>query len=399
MGTSGAGRPSGLIFDPFSGISGDMFLGALVDIGLPETWLAELVASLGLGAGVVVERTDRSGIACRRIRFEVPAETGHRHLPDVLEIVDGSGTSPDVRDRASRVFRRIAEAEAAIHGVPVERVHFHEVGALDSILDVLCCVAGVEELGYTRFFTRPVAVGSGTVEIEHGSYPLPAPATTRLLEGLPVKDPGWAEECTTPTGAALVAELTGGARVPAEVVYGKSGYGAGSRDPAGRPNCLRLIEAWLVEEVGTDRLHVVQADIDDMTPEYVAAAREPLLEAGAVDVGLVRVEMKKGRPGLRIEALVPASSLESVLEALFRGTTTIGARHWPVDRVALERVEEVVEWRGQRIRMKRVRLPGGVERRKPELDDVVAAARATGLTPHEVRARLTDTGREAAPDT
>ena len=309
-----------------------------------------------------------------------------------------AGCSESVVARASRVFRRIAEAEAAVHGVAVERVHFHEVGALDSILDVLCAVAGLEQLGYDPCFTRPVAVGSGTVEIEHGRYPLPAPATARLLEGLPVRETGYPEECTTPTGAALLAELTGGRRPPTEVLYGRSGFGAGTRNPAGRPNCLRLIECVIGPASAAEPIHELHADIDDLAPEYVASARDALLKAGALDIAMSRVEMKKGRLGVRVEALVAASALDRVVEALFRATTTIGVRHWPVERVTLERTEETVEWRGHSIRMKVVRLPGGALRRKPEFDDVAEAARETGLTPYEVRLELDAKGRGTAPD-
>jgi pyridinium-3,5-bisthiocarboxylic acid mononucleotide nickel chelatase len=374
-----------------------------VDLGLGVEWLSDFVASLELGAGVVVEPVDRSGIRCTRVRFELPEEAGHRHLKDVLAIVRRRELPAGVVAGSTRVFERLAEVEAAIHGVPVERVHFHEVGGLDSILDVLCAMAGVEALGYTRFFTRPVAVGRGSIEIEHGLYPLPAPATARLLEGLPVTETGYAEECTTPTGAALLAELTGGRTPPARFRWGRTGYGAGSRNPAGRPNCLRLIECRVEPEMAVagdagERLHVVQADIDDLAPEYVASARDPVMAAGAVDVTVVRVEMKKGRPGVRLEALVPESCLAMVVETLFRGTTTLGVRHWPVDRMVLERDEETVEWRGHMIRMKTTRVPGGGVRHKPEFDDVVAAARDAGLTPHEVRLELDAVGRGKAPD-
>lgn len=398
MTRTAVGSANALIFDPFAGISGDMLLGALVDLGLPGPWLSELVDSLDLGAVVHVERADRAGIACGRVRFELPEEKGHRHLKDVLAVVEASGLGDAVTDRASRVFRRIAEAEASVHGVSVESVHFHEVGALDSILDVVCAVAGLERLGYREFFTRAVAVGSGTVEIEHGTFPLPAPATARLLRGLPVRDTGYAEECTTPTGAALLAELTGGNGAPATVRYGRSGYGAGTRDPAGRPNCLRLIECEIEAASGAEAVHEIHADLDDMAPEYVASARDTLLNAGALDVTLARVEMKKGRPGVRVEALVPASLLDAVVDALFRSTTTIGVRHWPVERVTLERSEETVEWRGHSIRMKTVRLPDGSVRRKPEYDDVALAASRTGLTPYEVRLELDVTGRGNALD-
>lgn len=376
----------GLIFDPFAGISGDMIVGALVDLGLPAAWLHEFVGSLGVAGTVVVERVDRSGIACGRVRFDVPHEHVHRHLPDVLEIVGASGALPVVRDVAASVFRRLAEAEAAVHGVPVDRVHFHEVGALDSILDVMCSIGGIHELGFGQFFTRPVAIGSGTIEIAHGTFPLPAPATARLLEGLTVRETGYPEECTTPTGAAILATLTGGAPAPRQVVYEGSGYGAGTRDPRGRPNCLRLIACSATRAV--DRVYLIQADIDDLAPEYVAAARDSLTDAGALDVTLTRVDMKKGRPGVRIEVLAPESSLSDVVDGMFVGTRTIGVRYWEVDRTVLDRAEEVVEWRGHRIRCKVVRLPDGTTRSKPEYEDVIATAKALGLAPHEVRTML-----------
>ncbi len=392
MGRIGGGRPDGLVFDPFSGVSGDMVLGALVDLGLDREWLRSLVAAIEPAAAVVVDRVMRCGIACARVRLDLPAEAPARRLEDVLEVVDSSPVVPEVKERAAAVFRRLAGVEAAVHGVDVDEIHFHEVGALDSILDVVAGLAGVRELGYRRFYTRPVAVGTGTVHLAHGEYPLPAPATAKLLEGIRVRETGYAEECTTPTGAALIVELTGGSRAP-DAVYGRSGYGAGARDPAGRPNCLRLVEV----DVGDPaRLVAVAADIDDMAPEYVAGARDAVLAAGAVDCTLVRVDMKKGRPGVRLEALVPESRLDEVCDALFRGTTTIGMRYWPVERVVLDRDEEVVEWRGCRIRVKLVRLPDGRERRKPEYEDVIAAARATGLTPHEVRRELDATEREGS---
>ncbi|MGK7313079.1 MAG: nickel pincer cofactor biosynthesis protein LarC [Candidatus Longimicrobiales bacterium M2_2A_002] len=384
----------GLIIDPFAGISGDMLLGALVDLGLAPDRLRSFVEATGLDAEVRVERVDRSGIACARVVFVLPEEQSHRHLSDVLEVVRSAKLPEPVRDRAESVFRRLAEAEASVHGVDVESVHFHEVGALDSILDVVCVAAAVDALGYTAFYTRPVAVGTGTVTMDHGEYPLPAPATARLLRGLPVRDTGYAEERTTPTGAALLAELTGGTFAPSEVIYGRSGYGAGSRDPAGRPNCLRLQECRVVAPSGREpaeagqAVYALQADIDDLAPEYVVAAREALVEAGALDVTVLRVDMKKGRPGVRLEALAPEAWLERVVDAFFVGTSTIGVRFWRVERAVLARTETVVEWREHPIRVKRVTLPDGSARWKPEYDDVAAAARAEGVTPYEVRSEL-----------
>jgi pyridinium-3,5-bisthiocarboxylic acid mononucleotide nickel chelatase len=373
-----------LVFDPFAGISGDMILGALVDLGLEDAWLQDYVAALGLGRiQVVVERAMRRGISCGRVRFELPHEHAHRHLPDVLRIIEGSGASAEVKERASEAFRRLAAAEGAVHGVPVERVHFHEVGALDAILDVLCAMAGVEALGFDAFYTRPVAVGTGYVDIAHGRFPLPAPATAKLLEGLVVKETGFAGECTTPTGAAILATLTAGKQAPAQMVVLRSGYGAGSRDPENRPNCLRLF-AVEEEAVRGGTLYAVETDLDDLSPEYLPPAQEALVAAGALDVTVAATSMKKGRPGLRLSLVVPESALDGVLTALFRTTTTIGARYWPVERTVLARSEEVVEWHGQQVRCKRVRLPGGGERLKPEFEDVVLAARALGMAPFEV---------------
>lgn len=378
-----------VIFDPFAGISGDMILGALVDLGLPGEWLTRFVAELGLGdVQVVVERAERRGIACGRVRFDLPVQHSHRHLRQVLEIIDGSTASPGVKERASDAFRRLAHAEAEVHGTTIERVHFHEVGALDAILDVLCAVAGLEQLGVESCYTRPVALGRGWIDIEHGRFPVPAPATLKLLAGLAVRDEPLEGECTTPTGAALLATLTGGRPAPLEYVPVRSGFGAGGRDPQDRPNCLRAILAEVEAPEAGGRLMLVQADVDDMAPEYLPVAQEALLAAGAVDAVLFPLGMKKGRAGARLEALVPESALDAALAALFRESSTIGARFWPVTRAVLARTEEVVEWRGQRVRRKRVRLPDGSERVKPEYEDVVRASRALGIPPYRARLEL-----------
>jgi uncharacterized protein (TIGR00299 family) protein len=386
-----------LIFDPFAGISGDMILGALVDLGASPEWLRGFVQSLDLGnIEVVIERANRRGISCGRVYFNLPHEHKHRHLHHIVEIINRAPLSARVRERSTQAFTRLAEAEAAVHGTTVERVHFHEVGALDAILDVVCAMAAVDELGFERFYTRPVSVGSGWIDIEHGRFPVPAPATLRLLEGLPVRDSGLEGECTTPTGAAILATLTGGAHPPARMTVTGSGFGAGTRDPEDRPNCLRLIAAE-VEAPPESQLFLVQTDIDDLSPELVPGAQDALLQAGALDAVVLSLGMKKGRPGVRLEALVPESSLGRVLEALFRGTTTIGARYWPVDRPSLARREEIVEWKGQSFRVKRVSLPGGGERSKPEHEDVVRAAKALGISPLEVRQGLETAATKREP--
>jgi uncharacterized protein (TIGR00299 family) protein len=369
-----------LIFDPFAGISGDMTVGALLDLGLDAAWLRNFVRDLGLGDITVdVQHVDRSGIQCTHVQFNLPHEHAHRHLKHVVEIIDRSKTSELTKQRARTAFERLAEAEAHVHGTSAEKVHFHEVGALDAILDVLCSMAAIEVLEFQQFYTRPVAVGHGFVDIAHGRFPIPAPATLNLLTGIPTTGLDIEGECTTPTGAAILSALTNGASAPSVVTVTATGFGAGTRNPAGRPNCLRLIAAEI--ESTASALYVVQCDIDDMSAEYAASAQQALIQAGAMDAVIVNVAMKKGRPGIRVEALVPPERLEVVLNTLFTATTTIGARYWPVERTTLVRGEDVVEWKGQQIRRKRVVLPDGSKRWKPEYDDVLRAAEALGMAP------------------
>lgn len=373
-----------LIFDPFAGISGDMTIAALVDLGLEPDWLRTFVRDLGLGdIAIDIQRASRRGIDCARIDFTLPHEHAHRHLHHVVEIIERSNTSGLTKQRATLAFQRLAEAEAKVHGTSIEKVHFHEVGALDAILDVLCSMAGIEQLGFDAFFTRPIAVGSGWVDMAHGRFPLPAPATMNLLAGLPVTGVDLDGECTTPTGAAIVSALTHGQRAPDVFTVVRTGFGAGTRDPQDRPNCLRLIAAEI--ESANDSLYVIQADIDDLSAEYASAAQQAILAQGALDAVIVNVAMKKGRPGIRLEVLVQAEKLDRTLETLFTATTTIGARYWPVRRATLQRAQDMVEWRGQQIRRKQVTLPDGTSRWKPEYEDIVRAAEVLGMAPLAVR--------------
>ena len=371
----------GLIFDPFSGISGDMTVAALLDLGVPLEWLQGFVAGLGLGdIRVGAERVQRKGIACTRLLLELPHEHAHRHLHHIVKIIDGTGAPAQVKERAVHAFTLLADAEAEVHGTTREKVHFHEVGALDAIVDILSAMAGCAELGATEFYTRPVALGRGWVNIAHGNFPLPAPATLKLLGGIAVRDPDFEGECTTPTGAAILQALTGGAEAPMSFTPLANGFGAGTRDPQDRPNCLRLI---LVEgrHGAGESVVVIQCDVDDLSPEYVPPLMEAALAAGALDCTASPVTMKKGRPGVRVEALAHPDRRDAVAEALFHAGSTIGVRFWAADRHTLPRRMETVLWRGQEVRVKRSTLPGGGERAKPEFEDVARAAAALGITP------------------
>lgn len=371
-----------LIFDPFSGVSGDMILGALLDLGLPLDWLEQLVSSLPLGATLRADRVKRGSLQAWAVRVETSEPATNRRLEDVLAIINAAAIDPRARSQAEDAFRRLAAVEGALHGVPPEQVHFHEVGAADALIDVVGTVAALPQLGIESCFTRPVAVGRGWVDSAHGKLPLPAPATLRLLEGLPIYESELEGELTTPTGAVLLSVLTGGQRLPGPFTPLRSGFGAGSRDPETHPNCLRLT---LGELDPRGPLCLIQADVDDLSPEYLPPLLEALQTAGAIDVWTFPLLMKKGRSGQRVEALVPEGKREEVSRALFRASTTLGLRFWQVEREVLPRATNTIEWRGFPIRIKTSRTPEGHVRCKPEYDDVIEAARALGVSALEAR--------------
>jgi uncharacterized protein (TIGR00299 family) protein len=368
------------ILDPFSGISGDMTLGALLDVGLDADWLRALPATLALdGVGVTIQEVKRGEIACKKVDFQIPPQPHGRHLGHIREIVVRSPAPDAVKQRADAVFTAIAEQEAAIHATTIDRVHLHEVGAVDAILDVVGAVWGFERLGIDRVYCGAIATGDGVVQASHGLLPVPAPATLRLLEGHAVRPgPEGAGELVTPTGAALVHVLSLGPP-PSEYVPLRSGFGAGTKDFAGRANALRIVIAEVsgVDD-GIEELVQLASDIDDMTPEYLAAVADLLRAAGALDVVLLPTTMKRGRPGTRIEVLVRPAEAGGLEEILLRESTTIGVRRSTVRRRALPRELRTVEVLGHRVSVKVVRLPDGALRAKPEFADVQRVAQQTG---------------------
>ncbi len=366
-----------LIFDPFSGVSGDMVLAGLLDLGLTEEWLQELVSGLPLQVRLEFTSVMRGPIQARRVVVEPQGVEPDRRLADVLEILDAAEVDENARQRAATAFRRLADAEAEIHGVSSDEVHFHEVGAADAIVDILGACAGVAQLGTNFAYTRAVAIGRGWVASEHGQLPLPAPATMKLLEGIPIFESGLDGELVTPTGAVLLSVLTEGKPAPGAYRPLRSGFGAGGRNPPGHPNCLRMV---LAELDSQDPMMLLQADMDDMSPEYVPPLVDALFAAGAADVVTLSVQMKKGRTGIRIEALVPESHRQAVAETILRESTTLGLRYWHVDREVLPREIKTIEWRGNPIRVKVSTAPGGHLRYKLEYSDVIQAARRTGVS-------------------
>jgi uncharacterized protein (TIGR00299 family) protein len=388
------------ILDPFSGIAGDMTLGALVACGLDPEWLRTLPARLGLdGVRVEISDVQRAGLACVKVDFDIPPQPHGRHVGTIRKIIAASLAPDAVRAKADSAFMAIATVEGAMHGVPVEKVHLHEVGAVDAILDVLGSIWGLSLLGVTAVYVGPIALGDGTVESAHGTLPVPAPATLKLLEGHVVRPgPTGSGELVTPTGAALVHVLSLGAP-PISYVPLRSGFGAGTKEFKGRPNALRLV---LAEPVlnGTTResMVVLAADIDDMSGEYLADLADTLRASGAADVVLVPTIMKKGRPGTRVEVLAHVATVDSLERILIAHSTTLGVRRTSVERMALARRTISVDVDGHRIAVKVATLPDGGTRAKPEYVDVHRVAEATGLRPSDIFSLAAEAARRQDAD-
>jgi pyridinium-3,5-bisthiocarboxylic acid mononucleotide nickel chelatase len=393
------------VLDPASGIAGDMFLGALVDVGLDKAWLERLPSTLGL-SGVNVRITDvqRSHVHCVKVDFDIPPQPHGRAVSEIHRLIDVVKIPDKVARSAHAAFEAIAAIEGEIHRVAPDELHLHEVGAVDAILDIIGSIWGVEMLGIERIYNTKVSLGDGTVKTAHGVLPVPAPATIRLLEGFNVRHgPPGSGELTTPTGAALLRVLSKGAP-PQEYSPRQSGYGAGTRDIEGQLNALRIIvgEATVDhhdhhhrEHVHTEHLHVLSADIDDMSPEELAGAADVLRAEGALDVVLLHTTMKKGRLGTRVEALVQTSDLARLEEKIFTQFTTLGVKTFDVVRNALERESRLVRFDGRDIRVKVATLPDGTRRAKPEFDDLRRVAEETSRPLAEVRSEVMSALNEA----
>jgi uncharacterized protein (TIGR00299 family) protein len=389
------------ILDPASGIAGDMFIGALVDNGLDRAWLERLPSTLGLsGVGVRIADVQRSGVRCVKVDFDIPPQPHGRAVSEIHRLIDAVKIPDRVARSAHAAFEAIAAIESAIHGVAPDELHLHEVGAVDAILDIIGSIWGVELLGIERVYNTKVALGDGTVKTAHGLLPVPAPATIRLLEGFSVQHgPPGSGELTTPTGAALLRVLSTGAP-PQEYTALRSGYGAGTRDIHGQLNALRIILGEAVvghhdhhhprqhEHVHTEHLHVLSADIDDMSPEELAGAADVLRAKGALDVVLLHTTMKKGRLGTRVEALVQTSDLARLEETIFLQFTTLGVKTFDVVRNALVRESRLVRFDGRDIRVKIATLPDGSRRAKPEFDDLRRLAEETARPLAEIRSEV-----------
>lgn len=356
--------------DCFSGIAGNMALGALVDAGLDiETLRAELAKLRLEGVALGAARTKRGGLAATNVSVETAEGHGHRSLSTIEKIIGESDLSDRVKSDACRIFRRLGEVEARAHDVPIEKVHFHEVGALDAIADIVGAAAGFEALGIERIVCSPINLGSGTVRAAHGVLPVPAPATARLVEGAPTYADGPAAELTTPTGAAIAVTLADAFGAMPAMRLEASGYGAGDRDFKGRANVLRVLIGETTDAPEAVEAYVIEANIDDMPPQMAGFVRERLLEAGALDVTLTPVFMKKDRPGFTLTVLAAPADRLRLGDVLFAETTTLGIREYAAQRRVLERAWREVETAFGRVRVKTAAGGGGARNFAPEYED------------------------------
>jgi hypothetical protein len=374
-----------LYFDCFSGASGDMILGALIDAGAP---VAEVTAAI---SALPVERTGfsrarvmRGAIEAESVTIEIPDDASHRSYRDIATMVKEAALPEAVRDRALRTFEILAVAEGKVHGIAPDDVHFHEVGALDTIADVVGAAAALEHFAPTMTVASPIPIGTGTIESAHGTIPIPAPAVTEILAGVPLVA-GGVGEVITPTGAAILKAACDRFGDPPPMTLRTTGYGAGSRDLS-TPNVLRVLVGNPVE---SDRGgHVLlEANIDDMSPELIPYAIDVLIREGAVDAWSTPIVMKKGRPAITLSAIVAHEHRERVLDAFYRETTTFGVRSSPLEKDELLREWVEVAIDGHLVRVKLARRGSQVVTVAPEFEDASRAARATGIPLKEIYQR------------
>jgi uncharacterized protein (TIGR00299 family) protein len=404
-----------LYFDCFSGISGDMVLGALIDAGLPLEDLKRALGGLAVsGFDISTRRVLRAGVSATQFIVhehgtpqDAPSthhdrhDHGHSHshdregvhphrsLSEIFALIDRSGLSAAARDRAKALFQRLGDAEASIHQVPAAEVHLHEVGALDSIIDIVGAVFALEWFGLDRIVSSPINVGGGMVDSAHGLFPVPAPATVRLLGEAPIYGGTVQKELVTPTGALIVSSYASAFGPIPAMTLDAVGYGAGERDFASTPNVLRVMvgrASGTDARPPTERVTVIECEIDDMNPQLFGVAMDRLYEAGALEVFYVPVQMKKNRPGTLLTVVTAPERRSMLVDIIFKETTTIGLRHHDVDRECLQRELVTVETPAGDVRVKIAWREGRVVNAVPEFEDCARLATATNLSVKEVQA-------------
>ncbi len=377
-------------FDCFSGISGDMVLGAVLDAGVPVEAIRAALDSLGLPIKLEVERVIRCGFAATKATVEAADQEDYRFLPDVEAIIARGTLTPKQRELATTIFRKLATAEASVHGMPLERVHFHEVGALDSIADIIGSAVGLDLLGVERFTSSPVPTGTGTVKAAHGVMPVPTPGTLELLKGVPLAASKVEFELTTPTGAAILTAVASEYTTTPEMTVDRVGHGAGTKDFLDRPNILRLMVGLASSDhkagndIETDTVVVLETNLDDVAPEQIGYCTERLFNTGALDVFVVQGQMKKGRPGFMVSVICEPAKATELEAILFRETATFGIRKHMATRSKLQREAITIETPWGPVKAKRGWRSDGFEVIAPEYEDCARVARENDVPLRDV---------------
>lgn len=365
-------------FDCFNGISGDMVLGALFDLGLDKSlWDRELSKLRISGYTVKVEKKRKGPLIGTDVDIIVEDKVSHRHAKEILDMVKNSSLDDDIKEKSLKILTRIAEAESSIHNEPLEEVHLHELGGIDTIVDVVGTVIGLKLLGVERVYSSPLPLGEGFINTAHGKLPVPAPATAELLKGVPVYSNGMKGELVTPTGAGIISTLSYSFGQIPPITIEKIGYGAGKKEFS-IPNMLRAIMGELYEEKQRETNTIIDVNIDDMNPQIYGYVIDKLFSAGALDVFFTPIYMKKNRPGIKLTVIAPDYAVNELVDIIFRETTSIGVRMYKVDKVMLPReiVEVDTPWGSARVKVSYI---NGTRKIMPEYDDCKSIAENTGL--------------------
>jgi pyridinium-3,5-bisthiocarboxylic acid mononucleotide nickel chelatase len=388
-------------FDCFSGVAGDMTLAALVDAGVDRRAIQEAVGSLGLPCELAFETVRRGGFRATYAKVITPEEHAHRHWHHIESIIDKSILTAHQKDLAKRIFMKLGEAEARVHGVDLAKIHFHEVGAVDSIVDIVGSAVGLDLLGVDRFEASPVPTGRGWVKAAHGRMPLPAPATAEILRGIPLAESMIDGEMTTPTGAAILATVVERFTSLPALTIESIGLGAGTREVPGQANILRLFVGTLTLPSASDRVWILETNLDDLPGEFVGYTMTKLMEAGALDAFVTPIQMKKNRPGVMVTVLCDESQIPPLEDLLFRETATLGIRRYPVSRHKLKRQAVEVETPFGPVRGKLGWLGDRPPTFSPEFDDCARIAAAQSVPLREVydAAHSAYTTKSTAPAT
>jgi uncharacterized protein (TIGR00299 family) protein len=375
-----------LFYDCFSGISGDMNLGAMIDLGVNKDYLISELDKLNLkGWELVAEKDQRHGIKGTKVTVrQTRKEPEDRHLSDIEKIIDSSSLDSKTKELSLKIFMKVAAAEASVHGIPVEKVHFHEVGAVDSIIDIVGAAICFNTLDVDEVHVSSIELGSGFVNCDHGRLPVPAPATAEIIRGLPVKTGGVDFEATTPTGAAILATLCTGTGELRSVKFRKTAYGVGQKDHPNVPNLLRVFLGDYDEINGGHEATLLECNIDDMNPEFYEYISERLFTAGASDVFISNILMKKGRPGNVLNVICESGNTETLKEIIFTESTSLGIRSFPFRKDTLVRKFEIIKSELGEVQIKRSYYKDKEVSCKPEFEDCKRIANEKGIPVKEV---------------